>query len=428
MKEIKIIGAGLAGCECALTLSKFNVKVKLYDMKPEKMSPAHHDKNFCELVCSNTFKSMSTEFATGLLKHELKLLGSEVLDSAEKCAVKAGDALAVDRIKFSQDVTKKITENENIEVVNEEVTKLNPDEITIVATGPLTSEALSQEIMRLTGEELYFYDALAPIVDAETIDMSKTFKQDRWGQGEGDYLNCPLNEQEYKKFYEELKNAERVKLKEFEQEKNFEGCLPVEVMAKRGVDVLRFGPMKPVGFKDLKPYAVLQLRKENELGTMYNMVGFQTNLTYPEQKRVFSLIPALKNANFLRYGAMHRNSYINAPKYLNSTNNLKKFPNIFICGQLSGVEGYTESVASGLLCAIFVLQYIGLVPKIKLSINTALGALSNYLVSANENNFQPMHINWGLFAPIVAPKDKKREEMLKRSVSEIKEFRKIWTD
>ena len=221
MKEIKIIGAGLAGCECALTLSKFNVKVKLYDMKPEKMSPAHHDKNFCELVCSNTFKSTSTEFATGLLKHELKLLGSEVLDSAEKCAVKAGDALAVDRIKFSQDVTKKITENKNIEVISEEVTKLNPDEITIVATGPLTSEALSQEIMRLTGEELYFYDALAPIVDAETIDMSKTFKQDRWGQGEGDYLNCPLNEQEYKNFYEELKNAERVKLKEFEQEKNY---------------------------------------------------------------------------------------------------------------------------------------------------------------------------------------------------------------
>ncbi len=430
MKEVKIIGAGLAGCECALSLAKKGVKVKLYDMKPQKMSPAHHDENFCELVCSNTLKSTSLEYATGLLKEELAILDSEVLKSAKECAVPAGDALAVDRVLFAQNVTDKVKSNKNIEIISEEVTKVDENEITVIATGPLTSESLSKEIERLTGEELYFYDAIAPIVDAESIDMTKVFLGDRWNENGEDYINCPLDEQEYKIFYEELIKAERVELKDFEKEKNFEGCLPVEVMAQRGYDVLRFGPMKPVGFKEQekKPYAVLQLRKENKSGTMLNLVGFQTNLTYGEQKRVFSLIPALKNAKFLRYGSMHRNSYINAPKFLTSTNNLKNHPNIFIAGQLSGVEGYIESVASGLLCAIFVLQYMGEMPPAKLSINTCLGALSNYLVSANEHNFQPMHINWGLLAPIIAPKNTKRQEMANRALAEIKEFKKVWTN
>ena len=429
MKEVKIIGAGLAGSECALSLAKHGVKVKLYDMKPQKMSPAHHNENFCELVCSNTMKSTSLEYATGLLKEELSLLDSEVLKSAKECAVDAGDALAVDRVLFAESVTQKLKANKNIEIIHEEVTKIDENEITVIATGPLTSDDLAKEITRLTGQQLYFYDALAPIVEAESIDKSKTFVGDRWNSEGESYINCPLDENEYKAFYEALVSAERVKLKDFEQEKNFEGCLPVEVMAQRGYDVLRFGPMKPVGFKQEKmPYAVLQLRKENNLGTMLNLVGFQTNLTYKEQKRVFSLVPALMNAKFLRFGAMHRNSFINAPKFLNSTQNLKNHQNIFIAGQLSGVEGYTESVASGLLCAIFVLQYMQKMPKVNLSINTCLGALSNYLVSANENNFQPMHINWGLLAPIIAPKNTKRQEMAKRALTEIKEFKKIWTN
>ncbi len=429
MIEVKIVGAGLAGCECALSLAKHGVKVKLFDMKPKKMSPAHHNTNFCELVCSNTLKSSSLEFAGGLLKEELSILDSEVLKSAKESAVGEGEALTVDRELFSQSVTKKILENKNITVVCEEVTKIDENELTVIATGPLTSDGLSKEIERLTGQELYFYDAIAPIVDAESINKEKTFVGDRWKDDGTDYVNCPLNEQEYKEFYDALVNAERVELKNFEQEKNFEGCLPVEVMAKRGFDVLRFGPMKPVGFKTQeKPYAVVQLRKENKIGSMLNLVGFQTNLKYAEQKRVFSLIPALKNAKFLRYGSMHRNSFINAPKFLTAQSNLKTHPNIFIAGQLSGVEGYTESIASGLLCAIFVLQYLGKMPKQKLSIKTCLGALSNYLVSANEVGFQPMHINWGLLAPINAPKDKKKEEMAKRAITEIKEFNKIWKD
>ena len=428
MEEVIVIGAGLAGSECALSLAKHGIKVKLYDMKPQKMSPAHHNTNFCELVCSNTFKNTSLDFATGLLKEELTILDSEVLKSAKACAVSAGDALAVDRVKFSQDVTNKLKNNKNIEIINEEITKIDLTKPTIIATGPLTSDNLAKEIEKITGEQLYFYDALAPIVDYESVDMNSAFLGDRFNPDSKDYINCVLTKEEYTNFWQELTKAERVKLKDFEQEKNFEGCLPVEVMAKRDFDVLRCGPMKPFKQKDKNemPFAILQLRKENEMGTMYNMVGFQTNLTYPEQKRVFSLVPALKNVKFLRYGAMHRNSFINAPKFLTSTFSLKNHPNIFIAGQLSGVEGYVESVASGLLCSIFMLQYMGIMQKNRLSINTALGALCNYLVSASEHNFQPMHINWGLIAPIDAPKSVKKQEMVKRALTEVKEFKKVW--
>lgn len=426
MKEVTVIGAGLAGSECALTLAKNGIKVNLYEMKPKKLSPAHHSKNFCELVCSNTFKSNSLDYATGLLKEELKILDSEVLKCAESCKVPAGDALAVDREKFSQMVTEKIKNSKNITIFEEEVVSLDLTKNVVVATGPLTSDKFAEELKKVVGESLYFYDALAPIVDAESLDISKTFVADRWNEEGGNHINCPLNKEEYSKFWEELVKAEQVQLKEFE--KNFEGCLPIEVMAKRGFDALRFGPMKPAGFNlSEMPFAVLQLRKENIDGTMYNLVGCQTNLTYPEQKRVFSLIPALKNAKFLRYGAMHRNSYINAPKLLTDKFSLKSYPNIFFAGQISGVEGYVESVASGLLCAIYMIQYMNK-SNFKLSINTALGALGNYLVSASEHNFQPMHINWGLLAPIEASKNDKKQKMVERAIKEIKEFKNKWNN
>ncbi len=422
MSKVVVIGAGLAGCECALQLAKQGVKVLLYDMKPSKKSLAHSNPNFCELVCSNTFKSNSLEFATGLLKEECRLLGSEVLKCADRCRIPAGDALAVDREQFAQMVTDEIRNNPNITVIEEEVTRIDLSRHTVIATGPLTSDALAEELKKLVGDRLYFYDAISPIVDADSIDRTQTFVADRWKSEGGDHINCPMNASEYEIFWQELVKAERVPLKDFE--KTFEGCLPVEIMARRGLDALRFGPMKPVGFNQAeKPYAVLQLRKENAPGSMYNLVGCQTNLTYPEQKRVFSLVPALKNAIFLRYGAMHRNNFINAPKLLTAKFNLKTHPNIFFAGQLSGVEGYTESIASGLLCAIYMIQYLNKVEQKHLSIHTALGALGNYLVSASESNFQPMHINWGLLAPMDVPKKDKKEKMAQRALNEIKEFR-----
>lgn len=427
MKEVIIIGAGLAGCECALQLSKHNVQVTLYDMKPSKMSPAHHNSNFCELVCSNTLKSESLEFATGLLKEEMRQLGSEVIACADQCRVPAGDALAVDRIQFASMVTDKIRNNPNIKVIEQEITHIDLSKPTIVASGPLTSDTLAKELMELVGDRLYFYDALAPIVSSDSIDKTQTFVADRWNTGKGDHINCPMNRDEYNTFWEALIKAERVPLKNFEQEKVFEGCLPIEVMAKRDFNALRFGPMKPAGFKQLKeqPFAVLQLRKEDVAGNMYNLVGCQTNLTYAEQKRVFSLVPALKNAEFLRYGAMHRNSFINAPKLLTAKFNLKTHPNIFFAGQLSGVEGYVESIASGLLSAIYMVQYLNNSKQKPLSINTALGALGNYLVSSSENNFQPMHINWGLLAPIYGSQQDKKRQMVDRALNEIKELKDI---
>lgn len=429
MKSVTVIGAGLAGCEASLQLANHGIKVILYEQKPTKFSEAHKSPDFCELVCSNTFKSTLPEFATGLLKQELTLLKSPVLSCAYKCRVPAGDALAVDRNLFSKMVTDLVKSNKNITVVNEEVVDILLDKPTIVATGPLTSASLSNSIKKLLGDGFYFYDALAPIVYADSIDKSKTFVKDRWGDGEGDYINCPLSKEEYINFVNELKNAQRVKLKDFEDEKVFEGCLPVEVMAKRGEDVLRYGPLKSVGFFEKggnNPYAVVQLRKENVGGDMYNMVGFQTNLTYPEQKRVFSLIPALKNAEYARLGAMHRNSYINSPKFLTNRFNLKTHENIFFAGQISGVEGYLESVATGCLCAIYMIQYLN-GTKLTLSSKTALGALGNYLNCASEVNFQPMHITWGLLSPIDAPKQHKKQELTKRALNEIMDIKEqLW--
>ncbi|MBQ7977635.1 MAG: methylenetetrahydrofolate--tRNA-(uracil(54)-C(5))-methyltransferase (FADH(2)-oxidizing) TrmFO [Clostridia bacterium] len=421
MQKVTIIGAGLAGAECAYQLAKRGVEVDLIEMKPSKFTPAHHNPNFAELVCSNSLKNDTLDFATGVLKAEMRALGSFVLQCADEARIPAGNALTVDRDKFAEIVTKRLRAMSNINIIEREAIDFDIDAPTVICAGPLCTDSLSKYIQSLTGESLYFYDAVAPIVSADSIDYNHAFFQDRFGQGEGDYLNCPLNKEEYIAFWEELCKAERVELHTFENEVNFEGCLPVEVMAKRGVDVLRCGPMKPDGIKynGQTPYAVVQLRRENCAGEMYNLVGFQTNLTFPEQKRIWSMIPALKNAEWLRLGVMHRNTFINAPKYLNHHFQLKTHPNIMFAGQISGVEGYTESVASGLLCGLNMLKYISNQPLIEFGIETCLGALGNYLEAGNPNSFQPMHINWGLLKPIDVPKKDKKQALAKRALSKI---------
>ena len=341
---INVIGGGLAGSEAAYQIAKRGINVKLYEMKPKKFSPAHSNENLAEIVCSNSFKSASLTNACGLLKEELRRLDSLLIRCADITKVPAGQALAVDREEFSKLVTSEIEKNERIEIIREEVSKL-PDGITIIATGPLTSDALSDELISLTGDKLFFYDAAAPIVTKESINMDKAFTADRYGKGESDYINCPMTKEEYDTFYNELINAEGITKHEFEKGNLFEGCMPIEEMAKRGSQTLTFGPLKPVGF-DKKYYAVVQLRQDNKEGTLYNLVGFQTNLKFGEQKRVFSLIPALENAEFVKYGVMHRNTYINSPKLLDETYNLKG-TDIYFAGQISGVEGYVESIASG---------------------------------------------------------------------------------
>ena len=393
MQYINVIGGGLAGSEAADQIAKRGIKVKLYEMKPIKFSPAHSSENLAEIVCSNSLKSNLLTNACGLLKEELRRLDSLLIKCADETAVPAGQALAVDRDEFSKLVTKKIEENENIEIIKEEVTTI-PDGITIIATGPLTSDALSSEIAKLTGEEkLFFYDAAAPIVTKESIDMNNAFTADRYGKGDSDYINCPMTKEEYELFYNELINAEVTNKHEFEKGNLFEGCMPIEEMARRGSQTLTYGPLKPVGF-DKKYYAVVQLRQDNKEGTLYNLVGFQTNLKFGEQKRVFSMIPALKNAEFVRYGVMHRNTYINAPKLLDNTFNLKG-TKIFFAGQISGVEGYVESIASGMVAAINAVQMIEKKEKIVFSEETIIGALSTYISTENKN-FQPMNANFGI--------------------------------
>lgn len=406
MERINIIGAGLAGCECAYILSKYNIKCRLYEMKPTKKSPAHMSNDFAELVCSNSLKSELLTNACGLLKEEMRMLGSLFVEAAYNSKVPAGNALAVNREEFSKYITERIKNNPNIEIVYEEVEDLSKLEgTTVIATGPLTSEALSSSIAKLIGEnKLYFYDAAAPIVTRDSIDMTKAYRKDRYGEiGSGDYLNLAMTKEEYDVFYEALLNSETADRHSFdtiealEEMQHFEGCMPIEAMAQRGEKTLVFGPLKPVGlYKEdgTKPYAVLQLRKEDKSETMYNLVGFQTSLKFAEQKRVFGLIPGLENAEFIRYGVMHRNTYINAPKILNSDFSMKDKPNIYFAGQISGVEGYVESAASGLMVAYNILARLN-GTKIDFPEETMLGALSKYIATENED-YQPMNANFGI--------------------------------
>ncbi len=396
---IKVIGAGLAGCEAAYFLAEAGHEVQLYDIKPSRFTPAHSDKNFGELVCSNSLKGNDPYAnACGLLKQEMRELGSLIIEAADATRVPAGGALAVDRMLFAQYITHKIRSHGNIKVVCEEVRELPSDEWCIVATGPLTCDALACDIKAKLGGDLHFYDASAPIVARDSIDMSRAFFGDRYGRGGDDYINCPMTKEEYELFVRELTGAERAVLHDFERGEIFEGCMPLEVMAARGEQTLRFGPFKPVGLRDSqgnKYYAVLQLRKENAEGQAYNLVGCQTNLKFPEQKRVFSLIPALKNAQFLRYGVMHRNTYINSPDHLNADFSYKADPKLFFAGQMTGVEGYVESAASGLLCALHMHRKLcGKAPAIPANVSM-LGALSAHISGANQN-FTPMNANFGM--------------------------------
>lgn len=426
MLKINIIGGGLAGCECALFLANNGFKVNLYDIKGKTRTPAHHSDNYAEIVCSNSFKSDDDNTASGVFKRELALLGCNLLEIARKFKVPAGQALAVDRDKFSEEVTRLIKSNKNITTFTKEVYDIEDDAITVIATGPLTTTRMCDKIKQLVGQDfLYFYDAAAPIVEAETIDTNKAFFASRYNKGDLDYLNCAMNKAEYTKFYNELINAKCVELHEFEKKNIFESCMPIEIMAKRGFDCIRFGPLKPVGIKnphkDERPFAVVQLRKENNDATMYNMVGFQTNLTFGEQKRIFSLIPGLENANFLRYGVMHTNNFINFPKCLDKYSRLKNNTNIFIAGQLSGVEGYVESIMSGLYCAINIKQMLTNKPLISFSNKTIIGGMYDYLANANVNNFQPINANFGILQPINERDKAKRNSMYRdRALDEIK--------
>ena len=413
--KVNVIGAGLAGCEAAYTLANRGVKVTLYEMKPYKKSPAHKSDLFAELVCSNSLKAARIESAAGLLKEEMRRLGSICLEAADKFAVPAGGALAVERNGFSEYITQKIKNHPNIEIKYETVEKIPTEGVTIIATGPLTDNALAEDIKQTLGSEyLNFFDAAAPIVSGESIDMNSAFYQSRYDKGEGDdYINCPLNKAEYEAFHSALISAERAPLKDFEGDVTvYEGCMPIEILASRGTDAIRFGPMKPVGLTDPntghRPWAVLQLRKENSEGSMYNLVGFQTNLKFGEQKRVFSMIPALKDAEFMRYGVMHRNSFINSPTLLSKNLSLRANQKVFFAGQLSGVEGYMESAASGILAAINVFAYINGGEPLILPTTTMLGAIINYITDPETKKFQPMGANFGLLPPLeVRIRDKK---------------------
>ena len=403
---ITVIGAGFAGCEAAMQIAKAGIKCRLYEMKPVKFSPAHKSENFCELVCSNSFKAARPDSAAGLLKNEMETLGSITVKCAKATAVPAGGALAVNRDDFSAMVTKAVEDEPLIEIVREEMTSIPREGIVVVAAGPLASDSISEDIKKLCGENLSFYDAAAPIVSADSIDMEKAFTQSRYDKGgEDDYINCPMNKAEYEAFHSELIGAESVILHEFEKNKEiYEGCMPIEIMAKRGENTIRFGPMKPVGLTDPRtghrPWAVLQLRKENKAGTLYNLVGFQTNLKFGEQKRVFSMIPALHDAQFVRYGVMHRNSFLNSPKVLTSFFNMKENPDIFFAGQITGVEGYMESAAAGIIAGINAVKRFRGEEMLLLPENTMLGALSRYVENTETGNYQPMGAAIGLLPPL----------------------------
>lgn len=425
--KVNVIGAGLAGCECAYMLAKNGIKVKLYEMKPSKKSEAHKSDDFAELVCSNSLKSEEITNACGLLKKEMEMFGSIFIGAASIAKIPAGQALAVDRDVFSDYITKKIKENKNIEIISEEVKDIKSlDGIVVVATGPLTSDELMKSISKLIGEDsLYFFDAAAPIVERESINMEIAYEMNRYGEKMGgDYINLPMNKEQYENFYNELINAKRANRHEFDKLILFEGCMPVEEMAKRGKKTLVFGPLKPIGLDNPKTgeknYAVVQLRAENKEKTMYNLVGFQTSLSFPEQKRVFSMIPGLENANFIRYGVMHKNTYINGGRLLNNNFALKENKNIYFAGQISGVEGYVESAASGLIVAISIIENMK-GKNIEFPDNTMLGSLAKY-VSTENKNFQPMNANFGILKPLdekIKDKKERYKMMANRALEEI---------
>jgi len=432
MERLTVIGAGLAGCEAAWQAANMGVEVTLIEMKPQKRTPAHSTDYFAELVCSNSFKAARIDSAAGLLKEEMRKFGSLLLEAADSCAVPAGGALAVDREKFSSYVTEKIKSHPLITVENREVVDIPTDGVTVIATGPLTSDGLSESIKKLCGRDyLSFFDAAAPIVTADSIDMSKAFFASRYDKGgEDDYINCPMNKDEYEIFYNEIINAKTAPLHEFDKGGAvYEGCMPVEVLAKRGKDSVRYGAMKPVGLRDPKtghrPWAVVQLRRENSAGTMYNLVGFQTNLTFPEQKRVFGLIPGLENAEFVRYGVMHRNTFLSSPKLLCSDYSLKDRDNIFFAGQITGVEGYMESASSGILAGLNAVRRIKAQETFKLPVTTMMGALAGYISDETVVDFQPMGANFGIL-PSIEPhiRDKKERyaALSQRALLELEAF------
>lgn len=429
--KFNVIGAGLAGVEAAWQIAERGYKVTLFEQKPNKKSPAHKSDNFAELVCSNSLKASRVDSAAGLLKEEMARLGSITVPVARECSVAAGGALAVDRDIFSQKITEKIKAHKNIEIVYEEVKDIpiSDDEITIIATGPLTDGEMSKSIQSLCGDYLSFYDAAAPIVTAESVDMNIAFGASRYGRGgEDDYINCPFNKAEYENFIHELVHAEGAVLHDFDV---YEGCMPIEKLAKRGIDAPRFGPMKPVGLIDPRtnhrPWAAVQLRRENAKGTMFNIVGFQTNLKFGEQKRVFSMIPALENAEFVRYGVMHRNSFLDSPRVLNKSFNLKKYPSVFFAGQITGVEGYMESAGSGILAGINAVRFAENRAFLDLPQTTMLGALSEYISDETVKTFQPMGANFGILPPIEPKiKDKRMRyaALAERALNALKEVTK----
>ncbi|PHF57525.1 methylenetetrahydrofolate--tRNA-(uracil(54)-C(5))-methyltransferase (FADH(2)-oxidizing) TrmFO [Bacillus toyonensis] len=426
---VNVIGAGLAGSEAAYQIAKRGVQVKLYEMRPVRQTPAHHTDKFAELVCSNSLRANTLTNAVGVIKEEMRLMDSVIIRAADECSVPAGGALAVDRHEFAAKVTEYVKNHPNVTVVNEELTEI-PEGPTIIATGPLTSPDLAAQLKELTGEDyFYFYDAAAPIVEKDSIDMNKVYLKSRYDKGEAAYLNCPMTEEEFDRFYEALIAAETVPLKEFEKEIFFEGCMPVEVMASRGRQTLVFGPMKPVGLEDPKtgktPYAVVQLRQDDAAGTLYNIVGFQTHLKWGPQKEVLQLIPGLENAEIVRYGVMHRNTFINSPNLLRPTYQYKQRDDLFFAGQMTGVEGYVESAASGLLAGINAARLVKGEEPVVLPPVTAMGSMANYITATNAKNFQPMNANFGLFAPLekkIKKKVERNEAYATRALETIRNF------
>ena len=428
---VRVIGAGLAGCEAAWTLAQQGILVELYEMKPDQYTPAHKYQGFAELICSNSLKASRIGSAAGMLKEEMRMLGSLTMEAAAETSVSAGGALAVDREKFSDYITEKITSHPNIKVIHERVDTI-PEGRTIIASGPLTEHHLADSIKELCTEQyLSFFDAAAPIVTFDSIDQSKVFFAARYDRGDADYINCPMDKEQYETFYEALVGAKRVELHDFEKKELtvYEGCMPVEIMAQRGADTLRYGPLKPVGLRDPatghRPWAVVQLRKENREGSMYNLVGFQTNLLFPEQKRVFSLIPGLENAQFVRYGVMHRNTFLNSPKLLTSAFSMKKRPELYFAGQMTGVEGYIESAASGILAGKNMARSILGKEPLLLPADCMLGALSRYISDESIQDFQPMGSNMGILPPWeerIKDKSLRYEKIAERGLTHLKEY------